>query len=109
MYILSLQMTEANERSYVGINAIVQACSKIYPDQLNPTQATSLVKYWYNSIEDYENDENIFEIFRLRLGGSECLDYISIYHNQGNETSPAHWHYVTFGFSDLHGDGRVHK
>lgn len=44
-----------------------------------------------------------------RLGGSECLDYISIYHNQGNETSPAHWHYVTFGFSDLHGDGRVHK
>jgi hypothetical protein len=56
---------------------------------LNPTQATSLVKYW--------------------LGGSECLEYISIYHNQGNETSSAHWHYVTFGFSDLHGDGRVHK
>ncbi|CAF0936260.1 unnamed protein product [Adineta ricciae] len=82
-------MTEANERSYVGLNAIVQACSKVYPDQLNPTQATSLVKYW--------------------LGGSECLDYISIYHNQGNETSSAHWHYVTFGLSDLHGDGRVHK
>ncbi|CAF0743281.1 unnamed protein product [Adineta steineri] len=82
-------MTEIGDRSYVGINNIVQACSKIYPDQLNPTQATSLVKYW--------------------LGGSECLDYISIYHNQGNDTSPTHWHYVTFGFSDLHGDGRVHK
>ncbi|CAF2917724.1 unnamed protein product [Rotaria sp. Silwood2] len=82
-------MTEANNRSYIGIDAIVQTCSKIYPDQLNPTQAASVVKYW--------------------LGGSECLDYISIYHNQGNETSPAHWHYVTFGFSDLHGDGRVHK
>ncbi|CAF4876937.1 unnamed protein product [Rotaria sp. Silwood1] len=82
-------MTEANNRSYVGIDAIVQTCSKIYPDQLNPTQAASVVKYW--------------------LGGSECLDYISIYHNQGNETSPTHWHYVTFGFSDLHGDGRVHK
>jgi len=48
-------------------------------------------------------------ILFFRLGGSECLDYISIYHNQGNETSSAHWHYVTFGFSDLHGDGRVHK
>ncbi|CAF1189467.1 unnamed protein product [Rotaria sordida] len=82
-------MTEASNRSYVGLDAIVQTCSKIYPDQLNPTQAASVVKYW--------------------LGGSECLDYISIYHNQGNETSPAHWHYVTFGFSDLHGDNRVHK
>lgn len=82
-------MTEANNRSYVGIDAIVQTCSKVYPDQLNPTQATSVVKYW--------------------LGGAECLDYISIYHNQGNETSPPHWHYVSFGFSDLHGDGRVHK
>lgn len=47
-------------------------------------------------------------VFR-RLGGSECLDYISIYHNPGNESSSAHWHYVTFGLSDLHGDGRVHK
>ncbi len=46
VYKLLLQMTEANERSYVGINAIVQTCSKVYPDQLNPTQATSLVKYW---------------------------------------------------------------
>lgn len=41
-------MTEANHRSYVGIDAIVQTCSKIYPDQLNPTQATSVVKYWYS-------------------------------------------------------------
>eukprot|EP00731_Ephydatia_muelleri_P009014 Em0004g1352a len=22
---------------------------------------------------------------------------------------PAHWHYISFGFSDLHGDGRVHE
>ncbi len=40
-------MTEANNRSYVGIDGIVQICSKVYPDQLNPTQATSVVKYWY--------------------------------------------------------------
>lgn len=42
-----LQMTEANHRSYIGIDAIVQTCSKVYPDQLNPTQAASVVKYWY--------------------------------------------------------------
>lgn len=42
-------MTEANNRSYVGIDAIVQTCSKVYPDQLNPTQATSVVKYWFDS------------------------------------------------------------
>jgi hypothetical protein len=40
-------MTEANNRTYAGIDGIVQTCSKIYPDQLNPTQATSVVKYWY--------------------------------------------------------------
>jgi suppressor of fused-like protein len=99
-------MTEANNRSYVGIDGIVSTCSKVYPDQLNPTQATSVVKYWYSYLRG-----SVLELFIdfFRLGGSECLDYISIYHNQGNETSSAHWHYVTFGFSDLHGDGRVHK
>lgn len=72
------------------------------------------------SIESYSSDkcheilveflmQCISSIDSSRLGGSECLDYISIYHNPGNETSSAHWHYVTFGFSDLHGDGRVHK
>lgn len=34
-----------------------------------------------------------------------------MYHNPGNceLNIPPHWHYVTFGLSDLHGDGRVHK
>lgn len=33
-----------------------------------------------------------------------------MYHNEGNAelNIPPHWHYVTFGLSDLHGDGRVH-
>lgn len=33
-----------------------------------------------------------------------------MYRNDGNIelNIPPHWHYVTFGLSDLHGDGRVH-
>lgn len=33
-----------------------------------------------------------------------------MYRNDGNVelNIPPHWHYVTFGLSDLHGDGRVH-
>lgn len=38
------------------------------------------------------------------------MDYISMYDNPGNSelNIPPHWHYVSFGLSDLHGDGRVH-
>jgi len=45
-----------------------------------------------------------------RLGGPDPLDYVSMYYNKGDPARgvPEHWHYVTFGFSDLHGDGRVH-
>src|SRR6218665_3626538 len=46
----------------------------------------------------------------IRLGGPDPLDYISMYHNRGDESQgiPEHWHYVSFGLSDLHGDGRTH-
>lgn len=46
-----------------------------------------------------------------RLGGQDPLDYISMYNNPGNAALniPPHWHYVSFGLSDLHGDGRVHQ
>lgn len=46
----------------------------------------------------------------FRLGGQDPLDYISMYANPGNieMNIPPHWHYVSFGLSDLHGDGRVH-
>lgn len=46
-----------------------------------------------------------------RLGGQDPLDYISMYYNPGNAelNVPPHWHYISFGLSDLHGDGRVHQ
>ncbi|XP_035672398.1 suppressor of fused homolog isoform X2 [Branchiostoma floridae] len=75
----------------VGLQAIYQACRRLYADQPNPLQVTAVVKYW--------------------LGGPDPLDYISMYSNPGdpNRGIPAHWHYVSFGLSDLYGDGRVHE
>ncbi|GAB6023171.1 hypothetical protein CHUAL_007996 [Chamberlinius hualienensis] len=73
-----------------GLESIYHACRKIYPSQINPLQVTAIVKYW--------------------LGGPDPLDYVTMYSNEGNpelDVSP-HWHYVSCGLSDLHGDGRVH-
>ncbi|KAK3611658.1 hypothetical protein CHS0354_012028 [Potamilus streckersoni] len=74
-----------------GLEAIYSACRKLYPDQPNPLQVTALVKYW--------------------LQGPDPLDYISMYANLGEPDRgiPPHWHYISFGLSDLHGDGRVHE
>ncbi|KAL1122639.1 hypothetical protein AAG570_002966 [Ranatra chinensis] len=74
-----------------GLESLYLACRRIYPDQPNPLQVAALVKYW--------------------LGGPDPLDYISMYSNLGNTQLgvPPHWHYVSFGLSDLHGDGRVHQ
>lgn len=73
-----------------GLETLYNLCRKIYPDQVNPLQVTALLKYW--------------------LGGPDPLDYISMYANPGipSENVPPHWHYISFGLSDLHGDGRVH-
>ncbi|XP_065156532.1 suppressor of fused homolog [Atheta coriaria] len=73
-----------------GLEALYTLCRKIYPDQVNPLQVTALLKYW--------------------LGGPDPLDYISMYANEGVpvDNIPPHWHYISFGLSDLHGDGRVH-
>ncbi|XP_066991614.1 suppressor of fused homolog [Anabrus simplex] len=74
----------------LGLEALYSQCRRIYPDQPNPLQVTALVKYW--------------------LGGPDPLDYISMYANPGipEQNIPPHWHYISFGLSDLHGDGRVH-
>ncbi|GFG39370.1 hypothetical protein Cfor_08323 [Coptotermes formosanus] len=74
----------------LGLEALYSLCRRIYPDQVNPLQVTALVKYW--------------------LGGPDPLDYISMYSNSGDpeQNIPPHWHYISFGLSDLHGDGRVH-
>lgn len=76
-----------------GLKALIDHLLSVYPDQPNPLQVTTLIKYW--------------------LGGSDPLDYISMYNNDGqgegeSERVPPHWHYVSFGLSDLHGDQRVH-
>ncbi|KAJ8934096.1 hypothetical protein NQ318_004977 [Aromia moschata] len=73
-----------------GLESLYALCRKIYPDQVNPLQVTALLKYW--------------------LGGPDPLDYVSMYSNPGapHENIPPHWHYISFGLSDLHGDGRVH-
>jgi suppressor of fused len=73
-----------------GLSSILTACQRLYPTQLNPLQASPIVKFW--------------------LGGPDPLDYISMYLNAGNETKgiPEHWHYISFGLSDLYGDGRIH-
>lgn len=74
-----------------GLDALYSACVKLYPTQPNPLQVTAVVKYW--------------------LGGPDPLDYISMYSHPGDaeRNIPPHWHYISFGLSDLHGDGRVHE
>ena len=46
----------------------------------------------------------------FRLGGPDPLDFISMFNNLGSPMDgiPSHWHYISAGLSDLHGDGRVH-
>ncbi|XP_022086688.1 suppressor of fused homolog [Acanthaster planci] len=75
----------------VGLEAVYTACRNLYPDQPNPLQVTAVLKFW--------------------LGGPDPLDYISMYSNPGllERGIPPHWHYVSFGLSDLYGDGRVHE
>lgn len=74
----------------LGLDALHSLCKEIYPDQSNPLTVTAVVKYW--------------------LGGPDPLDYISMYENPGCPEMgvPPHWHYISLGLSDLHGDGRIH-
>ncbi|XP_075989443.1 suppressor of fused domain protein [Anticarsia gemmatalis] len=84
------QMAQADRLVPAGLKALCETYSSLYPDQPNPLQVTTRLKYW--------------------LGGHDPLDYISMYWNPGKpeEHILPHWHYVSFGLSDLHGDGRVH-
>ncbi|KAJ8664546.1 hypothetical protein QAD02_006208 [Eretmocerus hayati] len=74
-----------------GLEALHALCREIYPEQTNPLTVTAVLKYW--------------------LGGPDPLDYISMYENPGCPELgvPPHWHYISMGLSDLHGDGRVHN
>lgn len=73
-----------------GLDALHNVCKEIYPDQCNPLTVTAIIKYW--------------------LGGPDPLDYISMYENPGCAELgvPPHWHYISLGLSDLHGDNRLH-
>ena len=71
-----------------GLVSIISSLQRLYPNQRNPLQVTAVVKYW--------------------LGGPDPLDYINMFLNPGSEDSEPHWHYVSCGLSDLHGDARVH-
>ncbi|XP_075147067.1 suppressor of fused domain protein [Haematobia irritans] len=73
-----------------GLKALIDKLLSVYPDQPNPLQVTTVLKYW--------------------LGGQDPLDYISMFSYGGDLSKkiPPHWFYVSFGLSDLHGDGRVH-
>lgn len=74
-----------------GLHCIYSELRRIYPNQHNPLQVTALVKYWLN--------------------GPDPLDYVSMFANDGDPRNgiPPHWHYISCGLSDLHGDGRVHS
>ena len=71
-----------------GLVSIISCLQRLYPGQRNPMQVTAVVKYW--------------------LGGPDPLDYINMFSNTGSNDSEPHWHYVSCGLSDLHGDARVH-
>ena len=72
-----------------GIKSILNACYMVYPTQTNPIQVMAQVKLWQ--------------------GGPHPLDYVSIYYHESSKgLCTPHWHYVSMGLSDLHGDGRVH-
>ncbi|VDP85822.1 unnamed protein product [Echinostoma caproni] len=79
------------EEQALGLKAIYAACRILYPDQPTPLQVTALRKFW--------------------MGGPDPLDFINMYSNPGSPElgSPAHWHYVTNGLSDLYGDSRLHS
>lgn len=70
-----------NEVTGAGWAAISEALRKIYGD-VEPLHYGTIVSY--------------------RLGGPDPLDGISIYRSE--EPVP-HWHFVTYGFSDLYGEG----
>lgn len=64
-----------------GWDAITAHFEATYPDQKNPAHFGTMIKY--------------------RLGGPDPIDGISVY--RAAEPVP-HWHYVTYGYSDIYGE-----
>lgn len=68
------------EHGTLGWDAMDQALEKVYGKQ-QPAHFGTLIKF--------------------RMGGDDPLDGISVYRSDQGQP---HWHYVTYGFSDLYGD-----
>ena len=71
----------AETRERPGWDAITVACEQLYPDQTEPFHVGTLVSSF--------------------LGGVDPLEGISVY--RADKPCP-HWHYVTYGLSDLYGE-----
>lgn len=58
-----------------------------------------------------ENDSEIFvqanTLMPYWLNGSEPLENVNVFHRRNDDMM--WWHYITCGFSDLHGDNKVHQ
>ena len=72
-------------------DAIQEVLGSLYPTQSNCLEFTALTKFWQ--------------------GGDDPLDYIAVYKHPGDVQAciPPHWHYISYGLTDLHGDRRSHE
>jgi len=77
------EQATGSEDSAAGWDVINQVAARVYGGQ-EPRHFGAVISY--------------------RLGGNDPLDGISIYRSEGVNGSLPHWHYLTFGFSDLYGD-----
>lgn len=73
--------SDTEDDSAPGWDAITAHFEATYPDQTNPAHYGTLIKYW--------------------MGGKDPIDGISVY--RAAEPVP-HWHYVTYGYSDVYGE-----
>ncbi|MCL2091520.1 MAG: suppressor of fused domain protein [Micrococcales bacterium] len=67
-----------------GWDAITAHFEAVYPDQKSPVHYGTIIKY--------------------SLGGPDPIDGVSVY--RAAEPVP-HWHYVTYGYSDLYGQNKA--
>lgn len=61
-----------------GLAALYMLCKRIYPDQCNPLQATTLVKYWYAiifSVNEYIFGSWFYSSKNLLFHFIENIDY----------------------------------
>lgn len=71
-----------------GSTLLHQHCMAFYPNQQTPLQIKAVKSFIQ--------------------GGPDPLDFVNIYSNKGDGKSISrHWHYVSFGLTDLYGLGNL--